>query len=273
MRMPTQTPGEESMWRDVAGGVVELYKLGGKRLEHACLYSSICRFTRFFRSCPVFFQRIRVCMYGKLNYFLGRRAADDGRDALYPKIDFCEFPQGVCSSYDTYGGELQWMVGFFEWTDRIQTYDVDGWNYIEKLKEFCDGGYMDFSFVDSVSGVLNIGCHNPPCKGFMDAAADPHNMRDRNDIFQRFLNHLQVARTFRPPPKPTPMPSPAPTEVWINLVLSFHSILANCDSHSLYILCTGTHYWCTNHYCGTNRTYRISNNNNGANRSHGSPSK
>ena len=153
-----------------------------------------------------------TCMYGKLNYWLGKRAADEGRDALYPKIDFCSFPQGVCSSSETYGGQLQWMVGFFEWSDRIQTYDVDGWNYIEKLKEFTDGGYKDFSFVDSVSGILNIGCHNPPCRGFNDVATDPHNMRDRNDIFQRFLNQLQVERTFRPPPKPTPMPSPAPTE-------------------------------------------------------------
>lgn len=49
------------------------------------------------------------------------------------------------SSDETYGGELQWMVGLFEWADRIQTYDVDGWSYVEKLKEFCDGGYTDFS--------------------------------------------------------------------------------------------------------------------------------
>ena len=153
-----------------------------------------------------------VCQYGKLNYYLGKRAADEGRDALYPQIDFCEFPQGVCSSDETYGGELQWMVGFFEWAHRIQEYDVDGWNYIEKLKEFVDGGYTDFSFVDSVSGIINIGCHDPPCAGFGDTAVDPHNMRDRNDTFQRFLNQLQVARNFRPPPAATPMPSPAPTE-------------------------------------------------------------
>lgn len=123
-----------------------------------------------------------------------------------------EFPQGVCSSDETHGGELQWMVGFFEWTDRVQTYDVDGWNYIEKLKEFTDGGYTDFSFVDHVSGILNIGCHDPPCKGYSEKEVDPHNKRDRNDTFQRFLNQLQVARNFRPPPKPTPMPSPAPTD-------------------------------------------------------------
>lgn len=154
----------------------------------------------------------RTCNYGKLNYHLGKRAADDGRPALYPAIDFCDFPQGVCSSDETYGGELQWMVGFFEWADRIQTYDVDGWSYIEKLKEFTDGGYKDFSFVDAVSGILNIGCHDPPCKGYSDAVVQPHNKRDRNDTFQRFLNQLQVARNFRPPPVPTPMPSPVPTD-------------------------------------------------------------
>ena len=155
-----------------------------------------------------------TCQYGKLNYYMGKRAADEGRPALYPQIDFCEFPQGVCSSDETYGGELQWMVGFFEWTHRIQEYDVDGWNYIEKLKEFVDGGYTDFSFVDAVSGILNIGCHDPPCKGFgnMAEAVDPHNKRDRNDTFQRFLNQLQVARTFRPPAGPTPLPTPKPTD-------------------------------------------------------------
>ena len=105
------------------------------------------------------------------------------------------------------------MVGFFEWVDRVQTYDVNGWNYIEKLHEFVDGGYTDFSFVDAVSGILNIGCHNPPCQGFGDRAVNPHNQRDRNDTFQRLLNRLSVAVTFRPPQQPTPLPSPNPTAV------------------------------------------------------------
>jgi len=152
-----------------------------------------------------------TCNYGKLNYFLGARASREGRPARYPKIDFCEFPQGVCSSDETYGGELQWMIGLFEWADRIQTYDKDGWNFIEKLKEFCDGGYTDFAFVDAVSGILNIGCHDPPCQGFSNSAVEPHNKRERNDTFQRFLNEFKVARNFPPPPPPTPLPSPAPT--------------------------------------------------------------
>jgi hypothetical protein len=152
-------------------------------------------------------------MYGKLNYYLGKRAAEEGWEALYPKIDFCSFPQGVCSSSETYTGELQWIVGFFEWSDRIQTYNVDGWNYIDKLQEFTDGGYKDFTFIDAVSGVLNIGCHNPPCRGFNnEIATDQHNMRDRNDIVQRFMNQLQVEQSFRPPSKPTHVPTPAPTE-------------------------------------------------------------
>jgi hypothetical protein len=30
------------------------------------------------------------CMLGKLNHYLGSRAADEGRAALYPEIDFCK---------------------------------------------------------------------------------------------------------------------------------------------------------------------------------------
>ena len=106
------------------------------------------------------------------------------------------------------------MVGFFEWADRIQTYDVGGWNYIEKLKEFTDGGYKDFAFVDAVSGIVNLGCHDPPCRGFGvgTTVAQPHNQKERNNTFQRLLNQLGVARAYPPPPKPTPMPTYSPTE-------------------------------------------------------------
>ena len=30
------------------------------------------------------------CMLGKLDHYLGARAADEGRTALYPGIDFCK---------------------------------------------------------------------------------------------------------------------------------------------------------------------------------------
>jgi hypothetical protein len=31
------------------------------------------------------------CMLGKLNYYMGFRAAGEGRAPLYPTIDFCEY--------------------------------------------------------------------------------------------------------------------------------------------------------------------------------------
>ncbi len=30
--------------------------------------------------------------FGKLNYFLGKRAADEGRESKYPDVDFCKDP-------------------------------------------------------------------------------------------------------------------------------------------------------------------------------------
>ena len=34
-----------------------------------------------------------VCNFGKLNYFLGKRAHDEGRESRYPDIDFCKDPE------------------------------------------------------------------------------------------------------------------------------------------------------------------------------------
>ena len=163
---------------------------------------------------------LRRSNFGKLNYHLGARAAREGRPALYPDIDFCEFPQGVCSSDQTYGGQMQWTVGLFEWTDRIQTYSKNGWNYMDQLKKFVDGGYTDFSFIDAVSGIVNIGCHDPPCQGFGDRPVEPHNKRDRNEAFQRFLNQLQVNRNFRADPPPTPLPTLEPTLLGTDIQLT-----------------------------------------------------
>ena len=42
-----------------------------------------------------------------LNYYLGKRAADDGRDSRYPHIDFCRDPGAVCSREDD--PELKWI--------------------------------------------------------------------------------------------------------------------------------------------------------------------
>merc|ERR1712166_772829 len=41
-------------------------------------------------------QTTGVCNFGKLNWFLGKRGKDDGREVLYPTIDFCKDPEAIC---------------------------------------------------------------------------------------------------------------------------------------------------------------------------------
>jgi predicted chitinase len=106
-------------------------------------------------------QTTGVCNFGKLNYHLGKRAAREGRPSAYPDIDFCKEPDAICAS--TQHPELKWIAGLFYWTESVQTYDVGGWNYIAELRRFVNGGMRDEAFINAVSGIVNRGCHNPPC--------------------------------------------------------------------------------------------------------------
>lgn len=102
-----------------------------------------------------------TCAYGKLNYHLGKRAADEGRPSMFPDIDFCRNPQAICSS-EGYP-DLKWIAGMFRWTTEIQTYSQGEFNYMQGLMNFVDGGLQDWSFVHNVSGIVTQGCHEPPC--------------------------------------------------------------------------------------------------------------
>jgi hypothetical protein len=128
-------------------------------------------------------QTTGVCNFGKMNYFLGKRAHDEGRPSRYPTIDFCQEPGAICAS--TQYQELKWIAGMFYWVESLQTYDKGGWNYIEKLTAFVDGGMTDMTFIDSVSGIVNRGCHNPPCgTGPLDGGPErKKNFQDVLDVF------------------------------------------------------------------------------------------
>jgi len=103
-----------------------------------------------------------ICAYGKLNYFLGKRAAEEGRpSAMFPDIDFCQNPSAICNN-DEYPN-LKWIAGLFRWIMEVQEYDVDGFNYMKQLRKYVDGGFKDSNFIDSVSGIVTQGCHKPPC--------------------------------------------------------------------------------------------------------------
>ncbi|KAA8498190.1 Chitin-binding protein CbpD [Porphyridium purpureum] len=127
-------------------------------------------------------QTTGICNFGKLNYYLGARAAREGRDSLYPDIDFCKDPEAVCNS--ARHPELKWVAGLFYWLESVQSYRStlgDGWTYMDALRQFVDAGMpspgADTGFIRSVSGIVNRGCHNPPCAaGAVDGGADrAHN--------------------------------------------------------------------------------------------------
>ena len=112
-----------------------------------------------------------VCNFGQLNYYLGKRASIEGRSSIYPSIDFCANPESVCAS--TEFPELKWVAGYFYWIKIAQEYNIGGWNYMAKLRQFVDGGMADTSFIDSVSAIVNRGCALPPCpSGPVDGLAD-----------------------------------------------------------------------------------------------------
>jgi len=160
-----------------------------------------------------------VCNFGKLNYFIGARAAAEGRESKYPSVDFCKTPEAICSSEEH--PELKWISGFFYWMQEVQEYDKDGWSYMSKLSDFVNGGMKDRSFIDSVSGIVNRGCHNPPC-----ATGSVEGLEERQKNFQ------QVLKVFR---LPSSGGSPGLTaSLGSNSTPSFSSSLLNQIIHSLY---------------------------------------
>jgi len=133
-------------------------------------------------------QTTGTCNYGKLNYFLGKRAADEGRDSLFPTIDFCRDPQIICKPESP--PELKWIAGFFYWLNFVQDYDHPEWNYKTVLKAWVDGGLSstDNDLIDGASGLVNRGCHNPPNCG----TGDLHGGPARRENFKKVLRAMRL---------------------------------------------------------------------------------
>ncbi len=75
----------------------------------------------------------------------------------------------------------------FYWVEFVQSYDVGGWNYINELKKFVDNGMSGTSFIDGVSGIVNRGCHNPPC-----ATGDVDGKWERSSNFYKVLTVFDI---------------------------------------------------------------------------------
>lgn len=92
-------------------------------------------------------------------------------------------PEAICASEEH--KELKWIAGMFYWVESLQSYSERGWDYITELHKFVDGGMEDSSFIDGVSGVVNRGCHDPPCgTGEVDG------------LFERASNFEKVLQSF-----------------------------------------------------------------------------
>jgi hypothetical protein len=107
-----------------------------------------------------------VCMYGKLNYYIGARAKEEGRRSLFPNVDFCKNPQEICSGLYSYS--LMWVTGMFAWVDLVQPHS----DY--HLDKVVDGDMRGEMFVDLVSDILG------------------HNDRDRISMRANFKLALQA---------------------------------------------------------------------------------
>jgi hypothetical protein len=75
----------------------------------------------------------------------------------------------------------------FYWVESVQSYDVGGWNYITELKKFVDNGMSDTRFIDAVSGIVNRGCHNPPC-----STGDVDGKWERSSNFYKVLTVFDI---------------------------------------------------------------------------------
>jgi hypothetical protein len=131
-----------------------------------------------------------VCNLGKLNYYLGKGGANE-RDVLYPDIDFCVDPEAICSS--SVADALRWRTGMFEWSERVQRYSSEGWDYEDQLRQLVDGdlGYASLGdFIAATSRILANGCHTRGC-------AQPNNPDlEIRELDKRIANFDMIVNTI-----------------------------------------------------------------------------
>jgi len=142
------------------------------------------------------------CFFGQLNYYIGKRAAMEGRPSLYPETDFCEFPEEICSSQDS--NELGWISGMFYWIKQVQSFDKNGWNYMDKIKELSTeittSGEFDRSLIMSIDCVLKTG------------SVDCDSAEDLTDRLNEVLSMITTFNLPTASPTTTTSPSASPTD-------------------------------------------------------------
>ena len=157
------------------------------------------------------------CAFGRLNYYLGARAARENRPSMYGDVDFCENPEAICGSQ--YRHELVWISALFKWIDKVQNYEDGEWNYLERMRVFADNGFEDDVFIKEVNAIVEVGCRKPPCKqaGCVSFPCDGAFSADENRAVNRAYLTFSVLNIWGAFEKslggtnsPTPVPSVCP---------------------------------------------------------------
>lgn len=105
-----------------------------------------------------FNQTTGVCNFGKLNYYLGKRAADEGRPSRYGEIDFCKTPNKICDSEDY--KELKWIAGMrMARIKRKQHCDNRTLHILTVLKDYSIGS-NHCSLMTLGAGITQLSCTN-----------------------------------------------------------------------------------------------------------------
>jgi hypothetical protein len=152
-----------------------------------------------------------VCNLGKLNYYLGKGGANEKRKVLYPDIDFCANPEATCSS--PVAEDLRWRTGMFEWSDRVQRYNSDGWDYKDQLLKLVDGdlGYESLlEFITSTSRILSNGCHQRGCAQPNNPEFEIKRLDERIANFDLIVNTILEMKSLLAPKTPKPI-APLPS--------------------------------------------------------------
>ena len=116
-----------------------------------------------------------------------------------------------------------WRTAMFEWADRVQRYNSDGWKYEDQLKQFVDGDMSYTSlrdFITSTSRVLLNDCHQRGCTQSSNPDSEIRNLDERIANFDMIVNQiLEIKNLLVPTPKPISPPTssnPKPTPLLVS---------------------------------------------------------
>ncbi len=155
-----------------------------------------------------------TCLYGKLNYHLGKAKAQRDGEAMFPNVDFCNDPGQICAGLDSI--PLRWISGMYHWMENVQKYDKSGYNYKNELVRYVNGGLTNTEFFDGAVKIHVLGCHKTDCSSL----GSPTDMDARLRAFEmvmslfglQFESHAEPEPPFRAFPGQQ-VPTQAPTVV------------------------------------------------------------